>query len=181
MVFTIQPEGAESFTFDLEQNDVIFLLNYAHEHAIGKKEPDVSEKPAEIDVYEDTAENFTEKKKYKGFMLIRCDECGELKGFCAKEPIDSYYCKNCEHKTPLNDLMVLYQDCDCGKHFKYLTNEKAESITHSCISCGMETEMVLNNRRTAYVTKKKKRPKNVQNYGFAWSRSGDLFKGGVTA
>ena len=29
----------------------------------------------------------TAPKTYKGFLLIRCAQCGELRGFCAKQPI----------------------------------------------------------------------------------------------
>lgn len=46
----------------------------------------------------------TTPKTYKGFLLIRCAQCGELRGFCAKQPISSYRCATCNGETPLHDL-----------------------------------------------------------------------------
>ena len=46
----------------------------------------------------------TAPKTYKGFLLIRCAQCGELRGFCVKQPISSYRCAACGGETPLHDL-----------------------------------------------------------------------------
>lgn len=43
----------------------------------------------------------TTPKTYKGFLLIRCAQCGELRGFCVKQPISSYRCAACGGETPL--------------------------------------------------------------------------------
>lgn len=193
MVLTIQAEGADSFSFDLSQKDVIFLLNYAQEHGIKEGVQLISEK-VDGDGVTATVRNETtvetvignetihQPEKYKGFMLIRCSECGELKGFCAKKPTDTYYCKNCGGKTPLTEMRVLYQDCDCGKHYKYITNCTEDTLSHRCIECGGITEMRMNSRRTAYVTKQPDRTStNIRTSGFAWSQSGNLFRSGVTA
>lgn len=157
MVVTISTDNKNSFNFDLKQSEVVFLLNYAQEHS------EESSKTESLDQSfrpEKTAEEqpdgyVSERRKYKGFMLIKCQECGETKGFCAKSPIDSYICNSCGERTPLSNLRTLYQDCDfCNHHSKYLTNLTDETVTHKCISCEQETTMVLNSRRTAYVTRK---------------------------
>lgn len=90
--------------------------------------------------------------KYKGFLLIKCEHCGETRGFCAKQPIDEYKCNSCGEKTKLKDLRRLFMDCECGRHSKYYTNETAEVVTHNCIECGSPVDMMLNSRRTAYVS-----------------------------
>ena len=154
MVLTIKTDGVDRFSFDLAQEDVIFLLNYAKEHAIDVAECQIKEKEV-ADTPEESIE-IQKPKKYKGFLLIKCESCGEVKGFCAKEPIDSYYCKSCGSKTPLEDMKVLYEDCECGMHYKYMTNQTEDFVTHECLSCGEKNTMVLNSRRTAYVTRKQK-------------------------
>lgn len=56
----------------------------------------------------------TTPKTYKGFLLIRCAQCGELRGFCAKQPISSYRCATCNGETPLHDLTSAHIRCKCG-------------------------------------------------------------------
>lgn len=41
-----------------------------------------------------------EPDEYKGFLMIKCEKCGEIKGFCAKTPISEYRCQ-CGGKTKL--------------------------------------------------------------------------------
>ena len=77
----------------------------------------------------------TMPKTYKGFLLIRCAQCGELRGFCAKQPISSYRCATCNGETPLHDLTSAHIRCKCGKHFKYRTNFEEDFFTYSCLSC----------------------------------------------
>lgn len=60
----------------------------------------------------------TTPKTYKGFLLIRCAQCGDLRGFCVKQPISSYRCAACGGETPLHDLTSAHIRCKCGKSFK---------------------------------------------------------------
>lgn len=90
--------------------------------------------------------------KYKGFLYVKCGHCGETRGFCAKQPIDEYKCNGCGEKIKLKDLRRMFVDCECGRHSRYYTNETAEVVTHNCIECGAPVDMMLNSRRTAYVS-----------------------------
>ena len=90
--------------------------------------------------------------KYKGFLFIKCEHCGETRGFNAKVPIDEYKCSECGGKTKLKGLRPAHLDCECGKHWKYQTNETADVLTINCINCGQPVDMMLNARRTAYVS-----------------------------
>ena len=87
--------------------------------------------------------------KYKGFLFIKCEHCGETRGFNAKVPIDEYKCSECGGKTKLIGLRPAHLDCECGKHWKYQTNETADVLTINCINCGQPVDMMLNARRTA--------------------------------
>ena len=39
--------------------------------------------------------------KFTGFLYVRCEKCGQERGFCAKTPISSCYCRECGGKTEL--------------------------------------------------------------------------------
>lgn len=93
-----------------------------------------------------------EPKPYKGFLIIRCAQCGELRGFCAKQPISSYRCASCNGETPLHDLASAYIRCKCGKHFKYRTNLEEDAFTYNCLSCGAPVDLVYNKKVRAYQT-----------------------------
>lgn len=89
---------------------------------------------------------------YKGFLLVVCEECGEVKAFCAKRETYSFRCDHCGHETPLEHLRPLYMHCKCGKSFRYKTNATTETITHACLDCKAPVDMELNRKGTAYVT-----------------------------
>ena len=89
---------------------------------------------------------------YKGFLLIVCEECGAVKAFCAKRETYSFRCDECGYEPPLENLRPMYMHCKCGESFRYRTNAKSETITHTCLRCKAPVDMELNRRGTAYVT-----------------------------
>lgn len=88
---------------------------------------------------------------YKGFLLIRCEECGAVRAFCAKREMYAFRCV-CGHETPLENLRPLFVRCKCGGEFKYKTNLTDERVTHTCLNCKAPVELELNAKGTAYVT-----------------------------
>ena len=107
-----------------------------------KTEPVKPVKPAEMDkpVYEDG---------YKGFLLIKCRECGELKGFCAKERTKQYRC-SCGGVTPLEHLHPAFLRCECGKNWKYRTNITDPIIEYNCLECGAPVDLFYNEKKHVY-------------------------------
>lgn len=93
----------------------------------------------------------SEPEDYKGFLLIRCEECGKLKGFCAKQPISEYRC-DCGHTTKLHDLKAAHLKCKCGSQFTYNTNINDEQFDYPCLHCGSPVDLALNRRGDTYVT-----------------------------
>lgn len=93
---------------------------------------------------------------YKGFLLVRCQECGEIKPFCAKTPLRFYRCDSCRELTELNDLIPAYVECpNCGDRFRYKTNIKtSEPIEMHCLRCQSPVDIQINSRGTALVTVK---------------------------
>lgn len=90
-------------------------------------------------------------QSYKGFLLVKCEECGKLRGFCAKLPAASSRCE-CGHRTELHDLKPAFLKCKCGSQFKYKTNVTEEIFDYPCLKCGNPVDLQLNKRGDAYVT-----------------------------
>lgn len=81
--------------------------------------------------------------KYKGFMLIKCQHCGELKGFCAKTPIDTYTC-SCGGKTPIQKMAPAVAKCECEKNWSYQTNADNQMLEINCFECGSPIDLKWN-------------------------------------
>lgn len=91
---------------------------------------------------------------HKGFLLVRCPDCGEVRGFCAKQPTTSSTCRNCGTEIPLGDLIPAFIGCKkCGARYKYRTNiVDQEPFTFNCLNCDAPVDLQLNTRGTAVVT-----------------------------
>ena len=92
-----------------------------------------------------------EPEEYRGFLLIKCEHCGKIKGFCAKTPISEFTC-DCGEKTELYDLKPAHLHCKCGSNWKYKTNITDETFDYNCLNCGSPIYLELNSRRNTYVT-----------------------------
>lgn len=107
-----------------------------------------------------------QKEGYKGFLYIKCQSCGKIKDFCAKETITEVKC-SCGGKIPLKNLRPMYVKCDCGKDFRYFTNMTDDRFACKCINCSSRVKIRMNTRGTAYVTDCRKQAKTpfVRKYG----------------
>lgn len=90
-------------------------------------------------------------KDYKGFLYIKCESCGNVRGFCAKEPISAHRCK-CGNETELKELVPLWVHCECGKRFKYMTNIDEFLFDINCIDCGTPVSVKWNANKRLYET-----------------------------
>lgn len=104
-----------------------------------------------INIAPETARHAQEPQSYKGFLLVKCEKCGKLRGFCAKAPAMSSRCE-CGHRTELHDLKPAFLKCKCGSQFKYKTNITDEVFDFPCLQCGNPVDLQLNKRGDAYVT-----------------------------
>lgn len=91
-------------------------------------------------------------KSYRGFLYIKCQHCGEERGFCAKQPVSEYKCRTCGKVTPFEELADLNVDCECGKHFYYHTNMTEYAFDVDCIECGTPVAVKWNKKKKMYVT-----------------------------
>lgn len=90
--------------------------------------------------------------RYKGFLLIRCMDCGSVHAFCTKEPISSYYCRECGSRTPLDNMHRLRLFCECGNRSTYWTNLTDDVMDVNCIQCGAPVAMEWNGKAGQYKT-----------------------------
>lgn len=90
--------------------------------------------------------------KYKGFMHIKCEECGETKSFFLKYLTDNYKCA-CGHHTNLVDMKVIHAKCPCcGTSLDYWTNIDAEQLEITCIHCHAPVDVRINKHGDGYDT-----------------------------
>lgn len=90
-------------------------------------------------------------KSYYGFLYIRCEHCGETKGFYTKRPLTSYHC-DCGHDTELENLKIAEVYCKCCEHlFKYRTNIQDYNFVIECLDCKAPVDMILNKPKTKYI------------------------------
>lgn len=136
-------------TFELSEPDAIELIELAERASsdLPKLAPVVERPPViETEVSVDAA-----NRGYKGFLHIKCEKCGTVKGYCTSRPLHYHRC-NCRHHTPLFDLAPVRAKCKCGEFFTYMTNIVDPQFTMNCMSCGSPIELELDDHGTAYVT-----------------------------
>lgn len=93
----------------------------------------------------------TEPQTYKGFLYIECEECGTVKGFCIKSPIEYHKCE-CGHETALRNLRTAHVRCECESNFKYNTNIQRDAFTINCLHCGSPVDMELGGKGKSFVS-----------------------------
>lgn len=82
-------------------------------------------------------------RTHRGFLMIRCEECGKITGACVKNPITDFRC-SCGHSTPLRStLRPLEYTCKCGANFRYYTNLEDKMVKIDCFNCGAPVTVVL--------------------------------------
>lgn len=89
---------------------------------------------------------------YKGFLIVKCQHCGEVKGFCSKVPPKYYKCEHCGESTDLKGLRKAFVNCECGKRYKYQTNITDNVFDYNCISCGYPVPLQYNAKKNVYQT-----------------------------
>lgn len=110
---------------------------------------------------------------FYGFLLIRCDECGAVSAYNAREPRYAHRCKACGEETPLESLKPVYMQCPCGRKYRYLTNIADETFTHKCMHCGRDVMLTMGRKRIAYVTVAAKGWRGKDGKGWSTQRHAD--------
>ena len=92
-------------------------------------------------------------QKYKGFMYIRCPECGKEKGFFTRQETDHYHCDACGARRifekPVKELRL---ECECGTRLRYFTNLEEPLFDINCFRCGSPVTVSWNGKKKMYMT-----------------------------
>lgn len=93
------------------------------------------------------------RPKYRGFLYIRCPECGDVKGFYMKKESDHYHCDGCGARSVFKKPLVPLQvRCECGQRFNYLTNLTDSAFDIPCLECGAPVAVQWNEKKELYET-----------------------------
>ena len=91
--------------------------------------------------------------KYKGFIYWKCADCGHVRGLCLKKESKGIHCMNCSSDHLFKEpLKPLYAQCECGSHFRYMTNMDEEIFDMECIDCGSPIPIKWNGNKKIYET-----------------------------
>ena len=101
----------------------------------------------------------TGPKKYTGFLYIRCQKCGQERGFCAKTPISSCYCRECGGKTELKNMRQVKIWCECGSAYRYHTNIQDAAFDMPCLNCEAPVALEWNENKNRYQPMNSEPPK----------------------
>lgn len=94
-----------------------------------------------------------ERRKYTGFLHIRCPECGEVRSFCSKNGTSDISCKKCGYEGKIEEpLKQLYINCECGGRYRYFTNRTEEMFDIECLNCGAPVSVKYNAKKGIYET-----------------------------
>ena len=148
---------------DLTKEQVTDVLGLALDYAVGLDSNSLSEPmipeatmethpvPAEPVQMETHPIQTTPMNEYRGFLYLKCEECGKQKGFMPKIPITKYRC-DCGHITYLKDMKAMRVSCKCGAKFKYTTNIKDSTVSIDCYNCGSPVDLEYHERKHEYLT-----------------------------
>lgn len=96
------------------------------------------------------------KRKYKGFLHVKCPRCGRVRSFCKKVPGSYIRCK-CGWNFELRDLVPIWVSCECGmRSLRYLTNRDERIFDIGCLNCGAPVCVEWNPKKHVYVRVKNK-------------------------
>lgn len=90
-----------------------------------------------------------DEEGYKGFLIVKCEHCGEEKGYCSKVPLRYHKCQ-CGESTKLTGLRKVFIRCECGSSYKYQTNITDDHFTFNCLNCGSPVELQYNSKKNVY-------------------------------
>lgn len=150
-------------TADLTEEQVAEILGIALDYAVGYESinsskpqtptPTVETAPAPAEPVLNKTYKAPEsvRAEFKGFLYLKCEECGKFRPFMPKTPISKYRC-DCGHTTYLKDMKAMRVKCKCGASFKYLTNATDSVLSIDCYNCGSPVDLEYHERKKEYVT-----------------------------
>lgn len=97
--------------------------------------------------------------EFTGFLYVRCEKCGQERGFCAKTPISSCYCRERGGKTELKNMRQVNIWCECGSSYRYHTNIQDAAFDMPCLNCESPVALEWNENKNRYQPMNRETPK----------------------
>lgn len=115
----------------------------------GKEETEIEHAENRVATHQESKDGH----KYKGFLYIRCPECGTERGLCSKAGQHSIHCDECGCNDEFEEALIpMYVKCECGSSFKYMTNKKEEMFDMACLNCKAPVPVKYNSKKNCYET-----------------------------
>lgn len=152
-----QEEPAEKAAEDSEKGTAE-RLPFAPK-AFQKPEPQKKRMVQRPDILERAKAAQPAEAKFTGFLYVRCEKCGQERGFCAKTPISSCYCRECGGKTELKNMRQVKIWCECGSAYRYRTNIQDAAFDMPCLNCEAPVALEWNENKNRYQPMNSEPPK----------------------
>ena len=154
-IATIKADLAEEYVAEILARTLDYACGY-NSHSSPEPQtptPVVETAPAPVETVQSITPKAPEPQKaeFRGFLHLKCEECGKFKSFMPKTPISKYKC-DCGHITHLENMAVMRVNCKCGAQFKYLTNALDSQLSIDCYSCGSPVDLEYHERKQEYTT-----------------------------
>lgn len=98
-------------------------------------------------------------EKFTGFLYVRCEKCGQERGFCSKTPISSCYCRERGGKTELKNMRQVKIWCERGSAYRYHTNIQDAAFDMPCLNCEAPVALEWNENKNRYQPMNSEPPK----------------------
>lgn len=158
-----------SVSLDIENQEIaeavfnklaIMLLGISKEYQDKRKNVGQKKKTPEIIVLEQEEKEAIEDEPAeaetysgKGFLYMKCRECGTVKGFTTNKELKGYHCFECGADTPFQEqLKKIRMKCECGNYSEYLTNMDEPMFDITCIACGNPVAVQWDDKKQVYET-----------------------------
>lgn len=154
MRFEISMGEERSFSVEVPEGKATSIFNRIAAQLSAESKKAAFKKKSDL---QDNSENENHKygrySAYKGFLYLKCEKCGSVKGFHSKKPIEGYHCFSCGTDNPFNERLVsVFVKCECGESFHYKTNMKEDVFDMNCLACGSPVAVKWNGKKEVYDT-----------------------------
>lgn len=88
----------------------------------------------------------------RGFVSIKCPQCGKVHTTCLHEARTIFNCRDCGQPVALEGLKSIKMECPrCRFKARYLTNREEKLIQMECLNCSHPVNFRKGFRRGNYV------------------------------
>ena len=104
--------------------------------------------------------------KFTGFLYVRCEKCGQERGFCAKKrPFLRATAGSAAGKRSSKNMRQVKIWCECGSAYRYHTNIQDAAFDMPCLNCEAPVALEWNENKNRYQPMNSEPPKGSAEAG----------------